>query len=899
MSTARPLVARLFGLALSFLACSALVALPACSDDDKPAPADSGPDSSSDGSADGAGADATPDGPPPPPDVRIPNLSAPVKAVYDEHGILHLGCKTDDDCVAALGYFHAANRFFFMDFARVAMRGKLGGFTFGGQLALDQDFATRHLLTTADGTPIEVDAVAKSSPETKRLLQRYSDGINAWLDDLRNNRNGAKKSTEYDFLILNRTRQIPDWTPEDTMAVAMFLVNTLGNSIEAELAAAEVAAKVTDKKLVADLLSTKPAFSEYVSSSAGQVSWQKPKDFAFAHLLKAKTAISQARRYMSSVALTRFGEGSNNWVVGPSLTKNKRALLANDPHLTLSNPAIFFPVEIDSKSDGGTGTLHVAGGSICGMPLVFNGRNESLAWGVTTAFYDLNEVYVETLNADGTAVMFEGKEVKIVEKEFTFDDAINNGTVKKTFKYVPHHGPVISYDLATKTAISVRWVPAGGLTDADAVFALMRAGKVSEVPAALSKLTSTNQNFVVIDHDGNIGWYPYSKVPKRPWASPTLPPWLPVPGDGSAEWDGFVPMADLPQGSNPPNKFFVTANNALTEASADGDPTNDGKKSLGYQSIDKYLGARAAQITQLLKDGGATHDLASMQAIQADTYSQFGAIITPALVAAASGQTLSADGQKVLKALQDWKYSCPTGLATSDPTGAKDADNAKVSEALGCTAFHVTLAKLMVAALGDEAKAAGVELPPRMRLNPIVMAIKQPAAIQSNFWDDVSTSGTTETQQQTMVKAIEEAAKALVAINPSADEWLWGRIHTLALVSPLASFGSPAYNAKAVANDGALGTVDVAAPKMFRADGFTDDKLDLIQEHGASIRLLVEAGDKTMKMSVALPGGTSLRRDSPRYNQLLDKYLKNEQVDFSFGLSNIAKPSETLEVKAK
>ena len=145
-----------------------------------------------------------------------------------------------------------------------------------------------------------------------------------------------------------------------------------------------------------------------------------------------------------------------------------------------------------------------------------------------------------------------------------------------------------------------------------------------------------------------------------------------------------------------------------------------------------------------------------------------------------------------------------------------------------------------------------------------------------------------------------EAAKALVAqVNANSDEWIWGRLHTLSLASPLASVGTPIFDADPVANDGALGTVDVAAPAMFRSGTFTDDKLSLKQTHGASIRLLIEAGDKSLTMKLGLPGGTSLSRTSPRYNQLLEGYLKNEAIDFEFGISTLQNPSETLEVKAK
>ena len=843
------------------------------------------------GVADGAGGDGAAGA-----QVQIPGLSDKVEAYYDEHGILHLHGKTDGDVLAALGYFHAANRFFTMDFYRSLVRGKLSELTLAGpQGALDADIAMRHLMTTRDGTPLEEDALTKVNKETLTLIERYTAGINAWLADLDAKRNGAVLPEEYQFLLLAPGRKIPAWEPADTMAVALFLINELGNSIDEELYNGEMAAKLAPD-LAADLLMEKPIFSSFTTTASGVKTISLPgrPDLSLAHLKPAARALARARRYLAPAMRYFSGGASNNWVLAPSRTTNKKALLANDPHLPLLNPALVMPVEIDSKTDA-NGTLHVAGPSLPGVPVVI-GHNETLATGITTSFYDLNDLYLEKLSADGKKVIFKGKEVPIVEKQVTFQSAAG-GPQTRTLKWVPHHGPLLSEDTTAKTAVSVRWAAHDGISDLEGLLGLMRASRVADAPAALAKLTAFNQNFVVADVDGNIGWYPYARVPSRPWATTNMHPGLPVPGDGTAEWDTFIAMSELPQATNPPNGFIATANNGHTDATADGDSTNDGNIAThAFQERGKSNGARMARIVELIEAGKSAHTVGTMLEIQADVFSLIGELVTPELLKSVSGKTLDAAGTEVVKALSSWAYDCPSGLASSDPKGAKDGDATRVSESNGCAAFHATLFFLVQAALGDEAKKAEIVLPHRLRLNMILTALAEPTVIKSNFWDDVSTTAVTETRDDIIKKAIEAAGAELTKIDASSTEWIWGRIHTVFLRSVYDALGVASYNDGPYANDGALGTVDVATPHGFRSEDVSSAEIDLSYRRGAVYRLVTEIGSDGPKMKFQMPGGTDMIRDSKRFNQLLPKYLKNEPIDFPFGAGAVKSKVDRIEL---
>src|SRR5690606_12151442 len=221
-------------------------------------------------------------------------------------------------------------------------------------------------------------------------------------------------------------------------------------------------------------------------------------------------------------------------------------------------------------------------------------------------------------------------------------------------------------------------------------------------------VTTVGQNFVVIDRDGHIGWFPYNRLPTRPWASAELPPWLPLPGDGSAEWGEPIPYSELPQAMDPPAGFIATANNDMTGALADGDPTDD-----GYPFMQSFvdIGYRHQRIVDLL-DATEQHDLASMQAIQADVRSLVGEAVAPEVVEALDGEELEPAGQAVVDALAAWDYQCPTGLAASDPDAPPAEDAAELASARGCAAFHVLWPHLRELTFGDELDAADVDEQP-------------------------------------------------------------------------------------------------------------------------------------------------------------------------------------------
>lgn len=848
------------------------VGLGGCGDDETPAPGTG----TGTGAGGGGGAD-----------IAIEGLGSPVEVVYDQHGIVHLTCQSDDDCFAAMGYVHAANRFFTMHFVRLAIRGKLASAVDGGDTVLESDVYYRHFFSTRDGEPLEDAIMAEASSEVVNALERYAAGVNAWIEDAEAERNGASYTDEF-FLL---SPDIRPWEPEDSLAMAFYLMEDLGSSVGDELRYGEMVAALSPE-LAADLLMVRPPFDDFTIPAAGGTygtSLLEPRALppgarAIADRLDpARPLLARARQRLERL-WSRHGadrtssKGSNNWVVGPGSTTAGHALLANDPHLSMSNPAIFLPMEIDSKS-AGAGTLHVAGGTIPALPAVLSGHNEDLAWGVTTVVYDLNEIYVEQLDDQGTQVMYEGDWVPITAREVSFE-TVDGSTVTRTLEWVPHHGPIIDKDLASHQALSVRWVLHDGMSDIEGFLALNRASSVAEVPAALASLTATDQNFVAIDREGNIGWYPMGQVPNRPWASLAMPAWAPVPGDGSAEWSGFVDQADLPQLYNPPNELIATANQDITGATADGDPCDDGHPVL--QGWDSAYGARLHRIVAMLENRAGEHSVQSMLGIQANTRSAIGTVVLPPLLAELESASLGGEAERVRSALESWQYTCPSGLDGVEPDAAKDDDPVRARESIGCTAFHTLLYLIFDGMLADEEAAAEVDFFFRSKVNLLITDLTEPGALVTggSYWDDVSTAAV-ETRLDVLTAAAEQAGALLGELSSDPDDWRWGRVHTVTFTSILGGFGILTFNEGPYVNDGGLSTVDVAAPQSAE---------DLTQNHGATIRTVIEAAPDGMRMKFQTAGGTSNDPESPFYQQLVERYLRNQPIDFPFGPGAVTSP---------
>lgn len=827
-------------------------------------------------------------------DVRVPGLTGSVEVRFDEQGVLHVRCDNDLDCFAVQGYFTAAERFGQMDFRRRAARGRLSELY--GPATIETDFQLRSFLATRTGGRVEQQLWDATDADTKAVISAYTRGINAWIADLRAQRNGARLTQEN----ANSLRNITDWEELDSAACALVLVAGLTNSSGEEAAAGQIFADMPVAQAF-DLFGLRPGSPSTVlprpaAVLGDDVELQQDLQNLQDRLTGSAQALGQIRPF-PDLGIAAAGFGSNNWIVSPGQSASGSALLANDPHLGFSNPAVWFVVSLDSKTAGQGGTIHVAGSSFAGLPGILIGQNEDIAWGLTTTFFDMSDVYVETLNQDGSGVLFNKGEVAFVEQEYTVE-VVGSGPQTRTYQYVPHHGIVTSVDSAAGIATTVRWTGQDLDTDLNFIMALMRATSVTDArDNALRHVTSVGQNFVIAGRNGDIGWFPYNRLPMRPWASAQLAPWLPLPGDGSAEWQGWIAYDDLPQALNPPQGFLATANNDMTGALQDGDATNDGN--FAFQTY-AAVGYRHERIMERLVQDAPNHTPAVMSDIQADIHSllaerTLGPILSE-LPRLGVGPSLQA--QNVIDALTAWQYTCPTGLVDRDPASAKVSDTTEAAESIGCSAFHVLWTELMVGVFDDEIVAAGVQNVSRhARHEALIRLLTSPGTLLAGpvYWDDVSTAGSTEGSALMVLAAVERAATWLQStMGADPDDWRWGRIHTITLRADVFdSAGVDRYNNGPWANDGGWYTVDVASPSGSYGGYFGHGS-------GPSMRLVCEVDGTTgPQCSMQLPGGQRNRPGEAHYEDLFIEWLQNQSFPLNFSPVAIdAATQEMLTVQA-
>jgi penicillin amidase len=873
------------------------LALSACGtdSDDDAGGTDAGADTiTADAAPDGSG-DAFDAGPGEGAQIVIPGMSGPATAYIDAFGVFHADCQTDPDCAAMLGYFHARDRFAQMDLRRRLTTGRIGTLVTDPvhDIALDIDRENRAQFTTTTGKPIEEVMVESASPETLALLEAYSAGVNAWLADAAAGRNGAQFSEEFGFALI-AADEIPAWEPSDCIATVVALVDSLTNNAAEEIRRGLAYASTTPE-VARDLFQPRSGTtSTILSDFAGPSSDKGLQPVAAWDLDVLRNAVpalelALARvegRQILDAADVEGARGSNNWIVSPELSASGNALLTNDPHLGLSNPSIWYLAHLDARTNG-TGSIHAAGMSFAGLPWIVIGQNEDLAWGATNSFFDQSDVYVETLSEDGNGVLFNGEVVPFIRQTFTYALA-GADPVEQESLYVPHHGTVLSIDEEAGTAITHRWTGTELSTDVNFLTELMKASNITEAQEAIANVTSIGQNWVVATRDGDIGWFPYNNVPVRPWLSQDTPSWIPLPGDGSAEWAGYYDLEDLPQALNPAQGYLATANNDMTGEFLDGDPTNE---SWSMYQTSVALGIRHERIVQLL-EARDDHDTDSMLATVGDVYSLLGERLAPDLIAAASGRELSPAGAALVAALEAWDFECPTGLDGVTPDAPAVTDAAVLASSIGCTAFHAAYASARNATYSDERNAEGWASFPTMAA--FYLALERPEVLGAPdaWWDDVSTEAV-ESKEDTLVAGIEAGAATLVeALGDDASAWLWGRVHTVTLRADLFdSLGVDIYNHGPFANDGGDYTVDVANTRGASSGNFSHSS-------GASMRMVCEAGDPMVRCQVQLPGGQAHRRPTedapnPNYDDLLQRWLVNAPIDLEIDLATVAQNAPT------
>ncbi len=529
--------------------------------------------------------------------LALEGLSGAARVVRDRDGVAHIFADDDRDVFFALGFTHASERFFQMDLARRFVRGRLAAL-FGADF-LTSDARAR----TLGYERLTQDIMQRLSPETRSAVEAYAAGVNARLSQ------GAP-APEY---ILLRAR--PEaWTPEDSAAMIVYLAHDLSMGAEQDVARARLESVLGPERL-AEFMSPYPDWA--------------PRTLQDDDLRAAFGAVQVRPLPAPGEAQSQTGAtpGSNAWVVAGGQTRSGLPLLANDPHLGLSAPSIWYLTRLNLSHGP------VIGASLPGAPFVVLGRNAHGAWGFTNTGFDVIDLVAHP--REGLEITTRTESITIRGRRTPVDilvEETGDGPVlsPEWFNLAGYHADDAVVRRATVTHPENRV--------ADAVFAIMRSQGWEDFVEAGRGWTAPMQNMLYAGVDGTIGYTTAGLMPLR---------------DEAGGWTGFIAFEDLPRIVNPGSGQIVSGNNKVA---SDAYP---------FPLPGLYDPYRAARIEARL-NAAELHDVASFKDIQMDVISEHARRLLPALLSATPESQL---GVQALARLERWDGSLdadgPEGLIFS------------------------------------------------------------------------------------------------------------------------------------------------------------------------------------------------------------------------------------------
>ena len=539
-------------------------------------------------------------------EIAVPGLGATVTVTRDRHGIPRIQADSLRDGWYGLGFVHAQDRLWQMEAMRRLGSGRLAEVVGPKALASDRFFRLLSLGRLAEAQ------VARLKPETREALDAYAAGVNGWLAT----RGGALPPT---FLVL---RFAPEaWRPADSLIWAKLMAMRLSGNWRDELLRARLSARLSE----AQLSTLWPSYPDDGPITVARAD-EPGTDALLERLAAALPDVVKAP-----------GGMSNAWAVTGARTPSGRPLLANDPHLGLDTPILWYLARIHTPQWQG------AGATVPGVPLVVLGHNGRIAWGITSTHSDQQDLFIERLDpADPNRYLTpEGSRLFSVRKETIRvrgeDDQIL--TVRES-----RHGPVLS-DLVpvektvggpgTVVALAAAYLDPEDRTP-DATMGLNHARDWTSALAALESFHAPQQNITYADVDGNIGFVAPGRVPVRRSGRG----WMPAPGwTGEADWIGHIPFDQLPRVLNPPSGVLVNANNRITPKDYPHFITDDWARPYRAQRIRDVIGAEAP------------HGPDDAQRLQMDAVSLMARDLMALL---GEARPASAGGKRALQMLREW-----------------------------------------------------------------------------------------------------------------------------------------------------------------------------------------------------------------------------------------------------
>ncbi|MFI6893643.1 penicillin acylase family protein [Streptomyces sp. NPDC050256] len=852
--------------------------------------------------------------------IQLTGLDSNVEVKRDSYGIPQIYADSDADLFRAQGFVQAQDRFWEMDVRRHMTAGRLSEMFGSGQVETDSFLRTLGWRKVAQE---EYDTVL--SDETKKNLQSYADGVNAYLKD----RDGADISVEYAALGFTNDYKPTEWTPVDSVAWLKAMAWDLRGNMQDEIDRSLMTSRL-DGQQIEDLYPPYPYDKHKPIVSEGGIS---PATGKFDPEATPSDGIGSATAEGATDGLTSqlgalsdtldeipallgpngTGIGSNSWVVAGKYTTTGKPLLANDPHLAPQLPSLWYQMGLHCRAVSATCKYDTAGYTFSGMPGVIIGHNQDVAWGFTNLGADVTDLFLEKVSGDG--YLYDGKVKPFTVREETIKVAGGSSrhiTVRET-----NNGPLVSDrsgelekvgqkapvsnaapDRADGYGVALKWTALEPGHSMDAVFELNRAKDFTSFRAAAEHFEVPSQNLIYADTKGHIGYQAPGKIPVRKSGDGTMP----SPGwSSSYGWKKDpIPFDELPYEYDPARGFIVTANQAVIDEDA---YPNMLTKDWGY-------GSRSQRINDLIESkikGGGKISTEDMQKMQMDNTSEIAALLVPELMKI---NISDKDIREAQKLLEGWDYT-------------QEADSAAAAY------FNAVWRNILKLAFGDklpkEMRVEGecLNVPPAKSSGPVdeqdrlVRECGQRDAdsaqpdggdrwyqVVANLMDKPDSDWwkapanrkdrATDNREELFARAMEDARWELTAkLGKDITTWSWGRLHQLTLKNQTLGTEGPGLLQRAL-NRGPWnlggGEAAVNATGWNAAGGYEVVWVP-------SMRMVVNVGDWDKSRWINLTGASG-HAFSAHYTDQTDKWVNGELLDWSFGTNAVAGATkDTLTLK--
>ncbi|MCP8968123.1 penicillin acylase family protein [Ectobacillus ponti] len=732
-------------------------------------------------------------------ETHVMGLQGAVTVTRDGRGVPHIEAQSEQDLYMAQGYVTAQDRLFQMDLSRRQASGRLSEVV--GKKAIERDkffraFGLRRAAEASYGI---------YSEQAKKVLQWYADGVNRYIEEAR-----TGNRLPFEFTLLGYEPEA--WTPIDSLTIGKYMAYDLGGHWQGQAFRYQLLQTVPQEK-AADLFPSYPKDGAVIMAALGNTN------------LNVKS--------LAAAPIPNEFNGSNNWVVSGEKTKSGKPLLADDPHLSLATPSIWYQSHLQAPG------INVSGVIFAGIPGIILGHNENIAWGVTNVGPDVQDLYIEKRNPENARQFLyqnQWEQAQVIAERIRVkdQDPVDYEVV------ITRHGPIISEfakDKSADTALALKWTAAEASTELEAVLLMNKAKDWDSFKQALTYFHTPAQNFVFASKDGTIAYRANGKIPIRSKGDSLLP----VPGwTGEYEWSGYIPWEELPTLVNPKEGFISTANNKVIA---------EYPYHITHTWAQPY---RAARIQEVLRDKSAL-TVKDMQQLQMDQKNLQAKEFVPIFLQHVQKEKLTAIEKEALARLEKWDFV--DGRNEGAPLVFHMWMN-EISNVLFAKELSADMLKLF------EGKGQVVD-----------ELIRKAHSGNPGPW--MKDSGGLDA---VVTKGLQQAVGGIVKQQgEKVADWKWGTFHRLSFVHPLSAVGPLSYlfNPETpIPAGGSRVTVQAA--------GYGEDG---IVNHGASWRFVIDMSDTTTGYHVVGPGQSGHVESAWYHDQM------KEWVNGTYHETKLTKPS--------